>query len=328
MRRRIGGSTSNEGGLQRTRPARPGSSQFASLQHFQGWQFYDAPGAAVLVARFLIGGQAYDLVVPPISTHAMPVVAVIVTVDHKLRADRVNSLLDHPVGSATLGSEVNVGELSHAWRQMRGIMAQEDVDALRVGTVDERGEFVVGDLLSRPPGPAFDAPFLVDGDAAAERAESDAGPFPHGPAVGPVEDAAANGANPVRVGRVPLPGERVGVVVAVDESPPHVVPGSDFGDGVEPAVVDHRPQFVAPDPLVGPQPEIAELQHTLATLTGGQLRKGADPIQIAVRITSDQQTRRITDRARHLHPTTLPPRRIHTRHHDRALRHRTLQFRP
>ncbi len=83
-------------------------------------------------------------------------------------------------------------------------------------------------------------------------------------------------------------------MIAVDHAPPDLVELGRSSDRVQPPVIDNqtiiRPQFV----LVRPEPEIAQLLHTTAAVAGRQLAKRSDPVEVAVRVASNQQTLRVS----------------------------------
>ena len=109
------------------------------------------------------------------------------------------------------------------------------------GATSERVDARVGDGLRRPAGFTLHAHAPVDRYAAAERAATHPVPFPHGTTVGPIEHTVTDRADTVRIGRVDLAHERMGVVVPVDRPKPQTFRRLDAGDLIEPTVIDRRP---------------------------------------------------------------------------------------
>ena len=137
--------------------------------------------------------------------------------------------------------------------------------------------------------------------------------------VGPVENAGADWADTVVVGGVGVAGEGVCVVVAVEEAEPHVVPGRDSRNCIQPSVVDDESKFRTPDLLIRPEAEVAELNNPLTTVPSRELAQRADPVKVAVRVAGDEQTRRFTSWARHLLAASHFPTRVHSVEHDRRV---------
>jgi hypothetical protein len=69
------------------------------------------------------------------------------------------------------------------------------------------------------------------------------------------------------------------------------------GKGIQPPVVDNHSVVGPKLSLIGPEPKVIQLDHAVASMTSRQLAQRPHPIEVPMRIASDQQTRLIAHRA-------------------------------
>lgn len=227
---------------------------------------------------------------------------VVVAVKHAVRPGAADGGVDPTDRFRTRGRERPIGERSKPRRQDRCVMSQQHVQALRADVFDKPVHVRLADVLGCPPRLAFNPVRTIDRHCTTKRAEPNPCPVPHGSTVCP-HDSFPHLTPQGLVDRECVAGKRMSVVVPVDHQPTHPVNSGALIDCVEPAMVDHRPPRAPHHDRVRPEPEIADLHHNVTVVPGSELRQRADPLQIAVRVSSDQQPTRVHN---HELPTPSP----------------------
>jgi hypothetical protein len=82
-------------------------------------------------------------------------------------------------------------------------------------------------------------------------------------------------------------------MVAVDHWPPDVVELGRTCDGIQPPVVDNQPVGRLESLMIRPESEITELNHASAAMPRREFAEIPYPVEVAMRVTSHEQTRRV-----------------------------------
>jgi hypothetical protein len=173
--------------------------------------------------------------------------------------------------------------------ELRSVVGEENVDTARASQVNDLSTSVsVISSVAHQDSPSVRHSWSID---TAPPSAPKRTPYrsQNGAAVGPVEHVVPDRTHTILGSREGSPSQVVRVVVPVDYPPQHIVELGRTSHGVQPTVVDDQSIVGSKFLLNKPGPKVAQLDHASASMTGRRLAQRPSPVEVAVRVTSDQE---------------------------------------